>query len=291
MEKLSSIVHAKLDSSGWFRNTRRCALFYAWLFSVGTNLYADLPASKFFAANAGSNEVMLHVKVVIDGSNCLTLKENSALWEQVLESTTRSLSINDLTWDWQHHKFLMLPGDQSLFPPDINFQSVWVEMLKGSGIVACEPSDKMVIVHIDEFSQSPQPYDFILHFSTTPNSVIPNLNSSSAHIKISALIDGSDRLTITHTGAKWEHLSWDRPTEASLNNVEWPLKKLSEIKNEGETQFLPPDVDFSTAKIISRSGRDLVTARGKDDKLIVYFGDSPSGADLYEIDISFGNSP
>ena len=104
------------------------------------------------------------------------------------------------------------------------------------------------------------------------------------------MIDGSDRLTIAHAGAKWEHLSWGPATDVSLNNVSWSLEQSSYLKNEGATQFLPPDVDFSTAKIVGRSGRDLVTARGYDDKLIVCFGDTESGGDQYTIDISFGNT-
>jgi hypothetical protein len=271
-------VDANLDFCVRLCRTIGLTLFSVGLFTANVNLQADPQASRFFAADAGSNEVVLHVKATIDGSNCLTLKVNSALWEQSLGSPARSLSINDLAWDWRHHRFLLLPDDQLLFPSDVNFRSVWVEMLKGDGIVACEPSDDKAVVYIDDMSQHPQPYDFILHFSTTPNSVISNRNSSPAHLKISACIDGSDRLTITHAGAKWEHLSWGQATDVSLNN-------------EGKTQFLPSDVDFSTAKIVSRSGRDLVTAQGKDDKLIVYFGDTQAGGDRYEIDISFGDSP
>jgi hypothetical protein len=239
------------------------------------------------ATDGRPTEVLLHVKAIIDGVNRLTLKATSALWEQTLGSPPESLTINDLNWDSQHHRLLPLPNDEMVLPAGVDYQSVWVEMIKGNGIVACEPSDDKVAVYVTDMSQHPQPYDFILHFSNVERLAVPHSDSTSAHLKISGLIDGSDRLTITHDGAKWEHLSWGPATGVALNNISWPLDKTPELKNEGPTQFLPTDVDFSTAKVISRSGRDLVTARGYKDKLVVYFGDTESGSDQYEIDVAF----
>jgi hypothetical protein len=263
------------------------ALFYLGLLTASTGLRADPSDLRYFATHAGPNEFVLHVKAIIDGSNCLTLDANNAGWEQSVGSPTSALSLNGVNWDWQSYRFFVLPDGQTLFPPEVDFRSVRVEVLKGRGIVACEPGDNKVAVYVDDMSQHPQPYDFILHFSTVPHPASPIVNLPSVHLKIRALIDGSDRLTITHAGAKWEHLEWDPATAIAINDIDWSLDESSELKNEGATRFLPPDVDFSTAKIVSRSGRDLVTARGQDDKLVVYFGDTLSGSDHYEIEISF----
>jgi len=47
-------------------------------------------------------------------------------------------------------------------------------------------------------------------------------------------------------------------------------------------------LDFSTAKIIKRQGRDLATMWSDNDALWINFADNPNGADAYELDISFG---
>ena len=170
-------------------------------------------------------------------------------------------------------------------PSHINISKV------NPGIVACESSDDKVVVYVDDTSEAPKSYEFTVYFSTIMPSLIPKPNLESTHLRISATIDGSDRLIITAEGARWEHKAWDLATDVSLNNVRWPLEKSRKLKNEGSTRFLPANVDFSTAKIVGRSGRDLVTADAQSGKLIVSFADNPVGSDQYDIDIAFGNHP
>jgi len=44
-------------------------------------------------------------------------------------------------------------------------------------------------------------------------------------VKVRASIDGSDILTLRQDGATWEHRSWGLPSDVSINNVKWDLKK------------------------------------------------------------------
>jgi hypothetical protein len=117
---------------------------------------------------------------------------------------------------------------------------------------------------------------------------LPVNQNAQVHLKISATIDGSDKVTVTAQGAKWEHISWRMPTNVCLNGIKWSLADSLELNNAGKTQFLPQDVDFSSAKVASRHGRDIVAMETYPDKIIVYFGDNPNGAAPYDIDIVFG---
>ena len=68
----------------------------------------------------------------------------------------------------------------------------------------------------------------------------------------------------------------------------WPVGQTNVLHNTGTTAFLPAGVDFSTARILSRKGRDLATAWAEDQVLWVWFADSPNGSDHYEVEIGFG---
>jgi hypothetical protein len=78
------------------------------------------------------------------------------------------------------------------------------------------------------------------------------------------------------------------PYEVKLNDAPWDLTQTNVLLNTGTNVFLPEDVDFSTAKIINRKGRDLATMWADDGALWISFADNPIGWDTYELEISFG---
>jgi hypothetical protein len=116
---------------------------------------------------------------------------------------------------------------------------------------------------------------------------LPEKEGASPQLVISAIIDGSDRVVITQQEAKWEHLSWSPATHVRVNGIRWSLTGSSVLVNEGKTQFLSQLVDFASAKIVSRSGRDIVAIETYPEKIVVYFGDNPNGAAPYRIQIVF----
>jgi hypothetical protein len=73
-----------------------------------------------------------------------------------------------------------------------------------------------------------------------------------------------------------------------LNDVAWSIQQSNVLQNAGANLFLPSGVDFSTARIVSRKGRDLATLWAEEDGLWVSFADSPNGSDHYELEIAFG---
>jgi hypothetical protein len=107
-------------------------------------------------------------------------------------------------------------------------------------------------------------------------------------LKIAAEIDGSDCLRITATEARWDHKLWGGPANVMLNDVAWSIQQTNVLQNAGANLFLPSGVDFSTARIVSRKGRDLATLWAEEDGLWVSFADSPNGSDHYELEIAFG---
>jgi len=78
------------------------------------------------------------------------------------------------------------------------------------------------------------------------------------------------------------------PANIKINDIAWNPMETGVLTNEGATAFLPASVDFSTAKIVSRKGRDLATMWQEEDSVHIRFADNPNGADAYEIEISFG---
>ena len=252
-------------------------------------LLADSATPLFLATTTNDHVAELHVHMVVDRIVYLTITNGEIHWEQPAGKPTGVILINGSTWNTEEHASLVLPDGEAVFPPGIHFDSVEVQRITGGGVIACEPHDDKVTVAIADMSQHAQPYDFILRFPTVPAPSTPTTGGAPAHLEISAEIDGSDELTITRNGASWRHLSWDPATKVSLNHIEWPLDKMSTLPNEGDTQFLPPDVDLSTASIVERRGRGLATARAYHDKVVVLFADPDSGSAPYELDLSFGD--
>jgi hypothetical protein len=127
-----------------------------------------------------------------------------------------------------------------------------------------------------------------LHFHPPAIAAMPANPSPAATLKIRAQIDGSDRLKITTNAATWTHLAYSPPRAVRLNDVAWDLAATNVLANSGTNTFLPAGIDFSTARIVHREGRDLVTLWTDADAMWVTFADNPNGADAYEVEISFG---
>ena len=101
-------------------------------------------------------------------------------------------------------------------------------------------------------------------------------------------IDGSDRIVVTPAGARWENLHWGTVRGVvTLNGVPWEPRIEPVLKNDGATRFLPPGVDFSKARLVSRSGRDFAGMEAGPDGLVLRFVDSPNGPAPYRVVVEF----
>jgi hypothetical protein len=239
-------------------------------------------------ANAAS-QLTLHFKARIDGSDRIHLSRGGAVWEHVNWGFPASpVAINGVQWNPSEKNLFAPPGADLLIPQPYDFRSAQVEILEGRDTIVCEPSADGTTVYVNDTPAGPGPYEFKVHFSAgTP--AAPRPASQAATLILIANIDGSDRVVITRTGAAWEHKCWGWPAAVSLNGLAWSPQQTPTLANDGPTQFLPAGVDFATARLISRTGRDLAVLETRKDALVLHFADNPNGQARYEVRIAFGN--
>jgi hypothetical protein len=235
----------------------------------------------------GSPEAVFHFQGQIDGSDRIVITRNGAFWEHINWDWPGLVNVNGSQWNPAAKNFLTTTGAVSFLPPRYSLAEARLEIIQGRDIVAMERSKDALIVHLDDTPVGAAPYEFKVHFRP-PAKAYADTTSTAATLKIKAQIDGSDRLKITAREATWTHLAYGLPLAARINNLPWDLSSTNVLLNNGTNTFLPEGIDFSTARITKRQGRDLATMWAEKDALLVSFGDNPGGSDEYELEISFG---
>ncbi|HUT10575.1 MAG TPA: hypothetical protein VMY42_08765 [Thermoguttaceae bacterium] len=127
---------------------------------------------------------------------------------------------------------------------------------------------------------TPHPWSIVL--ASAP------LERKPDQLRIVVDLDGSDRLYIDPSGARWVHRFWSWPKRVHLNGVPWEPSRTRHLKNEAETEFLAPDVDFASAKLTVHEGRDTAVLEHAEGGLILHLCDSPNGRQTYDMTITFG---
>ena len=250
--------------------------------------YVAMPSLASNLADAGN--AVFHFKGLVDGSDKIVITRAGALWNHVHWGWPHgAVTINGTEWKPQEKNYVTTTGPLKFLPETFSIDSVHLEIIQGRDIVALERAPDAVIVYLNDTPIGAGEYEFNIHFhSAGQTAFAANTNSTAARLKIAARIDGSDCLTITSTEANWRHKFHSCPTSVTLNDILWNPKRNKVLKNEGANTFLPAGVDLSTAKIVSRKGRDLATMWANQDSLQIYFADNPNSDDAYELEISFG---
>lgn len=253
------------------------------------------PLGPVMAARGGAKdapaeaEAIFHFQGMVDGSDHIVITREGALWQHAhWDWPQGAVTVNRTQWDPRHKNYLTAAGTARFLPEPFSLEAVNLEVLKGRDVVALERTNNALIVHVDDTPNGPGEYEFKIHFHAATTKPAKTGARTSATLKIAAEIDGSDCLRITAKEATWEHKHWGWPANVTLNAVAWSVQHTNVLTNEGTNQFLPSAVDFSTARIISRKGRDLATMWAGHDGLSVWFADSPNGSDAYELVIAFG---
>jgi hypothetical protein len=232
-------------------------------------------------------EAVFHFKGTVDGSDRILISRDGALWNHVHWGWPDGpVAINGAQWNPREKNYLTTVGTNVFLPEPFSLDSPALEIVTGRDVVAMERSHDGLIVYVNDTPSGPADYEFTIRFH--PANPKPAKPGTAARLKIAARIDGSDTLKITATEATWEHHTYQFPDNIKLNDISWSLDEGAALKNEGGTRFLPAGVDFSTASIVNRKGRDLATAWAEPDALVVRFADNPNGSDDYELEISFG---
>jgi hypothetical protein len=225
----------------------------------------------------------------VDGSDKILITHDGALWEHVnWMYPPEPVEVNDTKWNPAQKNYMSTAGLGKFLPESFSLEAADLNVIKGRDVVALERTQKGLIVYLDDTPLGASEYEFNVTFpSAAPKLEEPHA-SVAAHLKISAWVSGSDVIKITGEAAVLEHKTFDLPSDVTVNGIPWNVRQEKVLKNEGATQFLADGVGFSTARIVSRKGRDLATAWGAKDTLWVHFADNPNGSDTYEIEIAFG---
>lgn len=241
-------------------------------------------------ATGDAKAITLHIRGVVDGSDRLLITRSGILWDHVNWDWPQSLiSVNGVQWDPLERSYITIRGSSLFLPKPYAPGSVVLEKIKGRGVVAVERMDGALLAYVNDTELGADEYEFKLHFRPAAEEPAGAPASKRARLNLVARIDGCDTVRISATGATWLHQTHQAPTGVSVNNIPWTAPTNAPLKNEGRTAFLPAGVDFSTASIVRRKGRDLATLWAEKDSILVHFADNPNGADLYELDIAFGN--
>lgn len=106
-------------------------------------------------------------------------------------------------------------------------------------------------------------------------------------LHIIADIDGSDRLSISQREIFWLHRHWDWPNLVKINHVEWSPRLSPTLGENAKNNLMDAPIDFSSARMTVRQGRDTAVLEKFDDHLVIHFSDSPNGRAVYDLTITF----
>jgi len=239
-----------------------------------------------------NGNAVFHFKGRVDGSDRILITRDGALWDHVNWSwPENAVVINGTEWNPAMKNYLSTTNSMRFLPEAFSLSEATLEIIHGRGVVALERTNGAVIVYLDDTEPGADDYEFELSFPPAKPAVMDASASVSGRLKIAAQIDGSDLLRITAQAATWTHGTYALPENVTINGIAWDISQTNVLENAGTNVFLPAGIDFSTARIISRKGRDLVTAWADKDVVWVRFADNPNGSDEYEIEIAFGGSP
>ena len=258
--------------------------------AANAEVSADVPYVTGASLAANPSEAVFHFKGVIDGSDRILITRDGASWEHVNWSWPEDfVTVNGAKWNPGAKNFLTTRDPAGFLPPHFAFESAELQVVTGRDLVAIERVDQGLMIYLDDTQWGSSEYEFEVRFHRGSSAPAKGGKHPQTRLKIAATIDGSDTFKITRDTAAWTHQAHANPSSVLINGVSWDLVQDQELKNSDATRFLPADVDFSSARVVSRKGRDVATAWGEKDALWVRFADNPNGSDDYEIEIQLGN--
>jgi beta-lactamase regulating signal transducer with metallopeptidase domain len=241
------------------------------------------------ASCVSNGNAVFHFKGRVDGSDNILITHDGAQWTHARRHwPLEPVVVNNTSWNPMEKSYLTALGPERFLPATFSLESVDLEVIEGRDVVAIERTNQGLMVYLDDTPGGAGEYDFKINFHPAGLKPADAGKSPVARLKVAAQVSGSDCIKITATEAVLEHKTYLLPSDVRVNGLPWDVARTSVLKNEGATRFLPDGVDFSTARIIKRQGRDLATAWGEKDALWVHFADNPNGSSPYEIEIAFG---
>jgi hypothetical protein len=244
------------------------------------------------AGPAESDEIVLTFRGEIDGSDQIKITQTEATWHHTFwDMPPKPVTLNGISWDPREQDTLKNEGKTRFLKSPIDFRSARLKRIQARDIVAIEQNRDSVVIYINDGPGGASPYEFQVIFrpQNAKADVKKNAGAKRATLRIVADIDGNDELHIDAQRARWIHRCWQWPSEVRLNTVTWNPEKSPTLKNEGETKFLNGPVDFSTARMIKKEGRDMAVMEHTGGGVVIYFADGPGDRSTYEVAIIFGD--
>jgi hypothetical protein len=101
-------------------------------------------------------------------------------------------------------------------------------------------------------------------------------------LRLTATVDGSGRIIINGDSARYEHKFWTPPWNVTFDGEAWA--DLSQTPSGWST--LSRQLDLPRARIVSRSGRDVIALEPTAEGFDLFLNDTPNGADDYSVIIT-----
>jgi hypothetical protein len=228
-------------------------------------------------SSPGDQSIILDIKATIDGGDLLKITPKGANWIHNQYALPTDISVNGVSWDPGLQPNLHKTGLE-----DVDFSTARVVWRSGRDVVAMENTPDGITVYFNDTPPSAAPYEIKIAMQRASAATRPATRPSGHPVVIDlrAVIDGSDCATFTPQGAQWTHLNESWPGKVTLGGAAWDVQASPELDLPGFA-----NIDFSSARVLSRSGRDTVMMEHEDNGIAVYFADGPNGAAPYEIKI------
>ena len=240
---------------------------------------------------AGSEEIVLSFRGSIDGSDQITITRTGAIWQHGhWDMPPEPVTLNGISWDPRERPTLKNADGTRFLPRAVDFRSARLNRIQARDTVALETNRDSVVIHLSDTPEGAALYEFQVIFRRRDAKVGGGKppRTPRATLRVIADIDGSDELHVDARGARWVHRQCEWPGAVHLNQVAWDPEKSASLRNEGETRFLESPVDFETARVTRKDGRDTAVLEHTDGGLVIYFADSPPGRSTYDLTIRFG---
>jgi hypothetical protein len=125
-----------------------------------------------------------------------------------------------------------------------------------------------------------------LHDKSKPDAGAASSNSVTTRrpklLRISATVDGSDKIVFTDESVRCKHKFWSPMTNVMFNGKPW------HDLDHTPTRWLAfsDRLDLSKARIVKRQGRDAIALETTRAGFDLYLDDSPNGAAEYSVTIA-----
>ncbi len=223
----------------------------------------------------------LHFKAIVDGLETIQIGPEGIIWNHLRYEAVDVVSLNGRTWKPSEVNLVDLRSDFN--GKQISWQDTEIERISGRDIVALEKLNGSAAIHVYDTPWGAAEYEFVVRLFGSKRAR-PS-KAPATRLTISAFIDGTDELTISATGAHWVHKQWGEPSNVRIAGERWDTVTVS----NWEKALVPAGIDFSRARLISKSGRGFINLEARGNDLVVSFADDGDGGADYEVEIGFDN--